>query len=132
MSAATSSRTRERFTFAPAPPPDPLPNRCEYAERFFTICEQMLEKVRESPTELSVNHALLQLQTQYWLHYQDAPKTHKNHIGTRDTHSCLHQVYAYGYRELRDLLRAVNPPPLRPAPAPSQPMLQSTILGLAE
>jgi hypothetical protein len=113
MSAARSKQTRARLTFAPPPPPDPLPNRCEYAEGFFTICTRVLEKARKAPSELAVNQALLQLQNQCWLHYEDAPKAHKNHIGTRSTHSCLHQVYAYGYRELRDLLRAVNPPPVR-------------------
>jgi hypothetical protein len=131
MSRARSSRTRERFTFKPPPPPDPLPNRCEYAESFFGICARMLEKVRKSPTELAINRALLQLQNQYWMHYEDAPKAHKNHIGVRNTHSCLHQVYAYGYGELRDLLRNVNPPPLRRESRrqPDRPQIAGIFIG---
>jgi hypothetical protein len=95
----------------------------------------MVEKVRQQPSELAVHVALLQLQTQYWMHYEMAPKAHKDHIGTRNGHPCLHQTYHYLFLALRDLLLQVNPPPLRPpAPAASagqgqEPQFQGIYLG---
>jgi hypothetical protein len=120
MSAGTTSKTRERFTFT-LPPLDPLPDRCLAAEQFMAVWEPALAKVRAAPDELAVNVALLQLQEQYFRRYTLASKSHRDHIGTRNGHTCLFQVYCHYYEALRELLLAVNPPPLR-APAPAAPV----------
>jgi hypothetical protein len=128
--SATRYARQARFAFAPPPPADPLPNRCAEADRFYGVCVSMLDKVRQAPDELAINVALLQLQHQYFLRYEIAPKGHKDHIGTRNGHCCLHQVWRYFYGQLRELLLAVNPPPMRPpAPPPAPPQIDGIFLG---
>ncbi len=104
--------------------------RCQPARELAAICEPMVEKVRQAPEELAINVALLQLQHQYFRHYERASKTHRNHIGMRTGHICLWQIYYLVYGQLYDLLLKVNPPPLRPPPPPApRPHVQGIFLG---
>ncbi len=128
---ATRYAQAARFSFSPPPPPDPLADPCPAAKAMIGVCQPLLDKVRLAPDEVSINVALLQLQQQYHLRYEGASRAHKDHIGTRNNHTCLHQVWCHYYAQFRELLLAVNPPPLRPAPPPAapQPTLLETILG---
>lgn len=109
---------------------------CPLAQDFARYCESTLEKVRQAPSEVSLNIAHLQLQAQYWARYETAPAAHKNHIGIRNRHTCLFQVYRRYYLELRDLLLSVNPPllrePLPPPPAPLPPQIAGVPFGITK
>ena len=58
-----------------------------------------------------------------------APKTHRDHIGTRTGHTCLHQTYRYFFTSLYELLLAAKPPQLRREAQPSQPQISGIFLG---
>ena len=105
--------------------------RCPWAKAMAAVCEPMVEKVRQAPDEVAINVTLRQLQDQYHLRYDMAPKAHKDHIGTRNGHICIFQLYRAYYSQLRELLLAVNPPPLRPLPPPpGPPQVAGVLLGL--
>jgi hypothetical protein len=129
MSASTPSHSKERFVLVEQMP-DPQADLCEVARAMAEVCEAMLVTVRQAPDELSVNIALLQLQHQYFLRYEMASKAHRDYIGSRAGHTCIFQVWRNYYSQLRELLLAVNPPPLRPpAPPPARPQINGIFIG---
>lgn len=108
-----------------------LPHLCEYARPFCEWCEKLLEETTNKADEIAVNLVLLQLQSQYWNRYESAPVRHRNRIGApRGKHTCLFQVYAYFYAQLRELHLQVNPPQLREAPPPYVPPPPPQIAGV--
>ncbi|MBW7884700.1 MAG: hypothetical protein H3C34_19080 [Caldilineaceae bacterium] len=98
------------------PEPSALGDLCEHAKPFVAWCEELIAKTRKHATEATVNVAHLQLQAQYWARYAAAPLPHRNHIGARQGHACLFQVYRHYYVLLRELLLSINPPLLREQP----------------
>lgn len=126
--SASSPRTKERFILVEQEQ-DPEVNLCAPAHAMAEICETMLVKVRQAPDELTINIALLQLQQQYFLRYEAAPKPHRNHVGTRNGHTCIFQIWHSYYSQLRELLMAVNPPPLRPLSPPRRAEINGIFLG---
>jgi hypothetical protein len=108
------------FTVAEQPR---FPHLCAEAQPFVTWCEHLLEPLRKKPTEVDVNVALLQLQTNYMERFEAAPPSHKNHVGNRKggQHTCLFQVYVAYFKELRNLRWQLNPPPVREPPPPPAP-----------
>lgn len=115
------------------PHDDPLPNLCEYARPFAKDCEELVAEVEKRLNEMTVNVGLLQLQRKYFLWYETAPPSHRRHVGSGASHTCIHQVYLHYYRILDRERIALNPPLLRPpAPSTAPTMLEGTILGLAE
>ena len=131
MSAATEFEERwlkgVEFRLAEQAETDP---RCQPARELAGVCEPMVEKVRQAPDEISINVALLQLQHQYFRHYERASKAHRNHIGTRTGHVCVWQTYYSLYSQLYELLLKVNPPPLRPPPLPPpRPSVNGIFIG---
>ena len=112
-----------------------LPHLCEYARPFCEWCETLLEETVSKGGEIAVNLALLQLQSQYWSRYASAPVRHRDHIGSRGRHTCLFQVYAHFFGQLRELRLQVNPPQLRearPPYVPPPPQIAGVPFGILE
>jgi hypothetical protein len=101
---------------------------CPLAESFAAWCETQVAPVRASPTEVTVNQALLLLQEQFLARWEAAPRAHRT-LGSAQ-HTCLFGVYLDYCRELRELRWQVNPPLVR-EPVPARPQVNGIFLGEA-
>jgi hypothetical protein len=110
-----NERWATKVAFAVVPPPR-FTALCPLAQAFADWCAARVAPVKATPTEVSVNQALLGLQEEWHSQLTAAPKAHRGSGSAQ--HTCLTAVYIDYVRELRELRSwQVNPPLVRePAP----------------
>ncbi len=107
-------------------------NYCAYAQVFQRWADGMLEEyVRANPTPIRLAQAKVLLIDRFFEWRASVPKSHRNRIG-ENGHVCLFQVFDQVFQQIKLAQLTVTPPLLFLPPSPPQPLLQSTILGLAE
>ena len=111
--------------------PDPPPNYCEHARRFKESADALVADAVRDPTEITLNQSMLLLTKTYWDFYESVPKVCKNHIGTRNGHICLFQVYRETWEKLRalELTNVSRPRVFEPSPPPTPPQIAGVFIG---
>ena len=104
-------------SFEVAPEPR-VPSGCPHAQAFAAWCEELVQPVREQPTEITVNIAINHITVQFFAHYHSTRKHQHEVKQSKRPCNCLFDVFESFFVELRGLLWKVNPPLLRPPPAP--------------
>ena len=108
---------------------------CKHAAEFAQWAQEQIERARENPTAISINQAKLFLLDRYWDWYASVGSRHQKHIGQRNSHTCIFQVFAESYAQLRALELSTTPPPItEPSSAPREPMAQipGLVLGMEQ
>ena len=102
---------------------------CDCAKHFEAWTEELITQATQEPNDISVNIAMLLLLRKYWEWYVSVPKNHQNHIGTRNHHRCIFQVFKDAYFRLHALALSLTPPRLF-EPPPPEPEPTQTIAGI--
>ena len=106
---------------------------CTAAAAFAQWANELVDRTSQNPGAVSVNQAKVLLVDRYWAWYATVPKRHQNHIGHRDTHVCIFQVFAESYARLRALELSITPPRIVEQPAlPPPPVARIPALILGE
>lgn len=105
------------------PPEPPVVSVCPIAQAFANWCEELVKPVREHPTEITVNVALLHVQDQFFARHESTGKHQHDYDQSdlTDNDNCLFEVYQSYFLELRAMRWKVNPPLIREPPAPPPP-----------
>lgn len=122
------------------PEAEPEEDLCIFARRYQTWAYEMCKPILENPSVDKIHLGMLLNTMQYHETRAILPKAHRNHVSERG-HTCVFHLYDRTFHVLKlklyvlpehtGLMLPQPPPPQPPLPLP-QPVLQSTILGLAE
>lgn len=107
---------------------------CAAAAAFAQWAKELVDRTSQNPGAVAINQAKVLLVDRYWAWYATVPKRHQNHIGQREAHICIFQVFAESYAGLRALELTITPPHLiePPAPPPPPPVARIPALILGE
>lgn len=117
--------------------PAPGPNFCVFARQFNDWVGKVCTDAVRDPTDIGINQAKVLLVDRYFEWYSAVPQAHKNHLGTRDSHTCIFQVFLNAYTTLKAAELSITHPPrfFEPPSPPTQvhvkKVVQPQIAGLA-
>lgn len=97
---------------------EPQPDFCPLAAQFSQWAVDLISEVSDRSTEAAVHIGKLLLLDRYWAFYNTVSKVHKNHIGTREGHVCIFQVFQNAYNALHTLELSLTPPRMNEPPPP--------------
>lgn len=106
---------------------------CKFAEQFSTWAEKLYEAVEQDPSVVFINQAKVLLIDQYFAYYTSVSRSHQDHIGNRNGHKCIYQVFRETYFQLRTIELSLTPPMLfLPEPQQQPPPVQIPGLFIGE
>lgn len=103
---------------------------CPFATDFADWCHELIQETKANLTEITVNLALLNLQTHFWAHFELAPLKHRAYR-PKSKQRCLFAVYRDTFLVLEKLRLTLTPPRLKepPKPPPPQTIERGIFLG---
>lgn len=106
-----------------------LARYCVYAKHFAAWCEELITQATQEPTDISIHIAMLHLLRKYWEWYVSVPRNHQNHIGSRNHHVCIFQVFKDAYFRLHAVALSLTPPRLFEPLSLEQPEPPPTVIS---
>lgn len=100
-----------RVKFTPLPEERHIPERCPFAERYYSWAEPIMRNALTYATHVSINQALVQITKKYREWRNVVPKAHKNRIGEQG-HICIFHVWDECCRALEAAELSLTPPQL--------------------
>ena len=113
-----------------------LPNRqpniggrddCSLALMFQRWFEPRCQILEEAPTLLALQQLKLQLADKYMEVYSVAPLSHRNHVGLRDGHRCIFQVFMESMVRLHVLQISLSRDVILVTPTDQDALIKKTV-----